>query len=88
MITNNDILDAIAAMVEQAFPGEPVYRDFAPSDFERPSSLVELSGGTPACQPEEVADIRFLPFEDALAALTHPSDRDTLQKAHAFLEGR
>ena len=46
MITNNDILDAIAAMVEQAFPGEPVYRDFAPSDFERPSSLVELSGGT------------------------------------------
>ena len=49
---------------------------------------VELSGGTPACQPEEVAGIRFLPFEDALAALTHPSDRDTLQKAQTFLKDR
>ena len=48
MITNNDILDAIAAMVEQAFPGEPVYRDFAPSDFERPSSLVEI--GRASCR--------------------------------------
>ena len=46
MITNNDILDAIAALVEKAFPGEPVYRDFTPADFQRPSNLVELSGGT------------------------------------------
>lgn len=45
MITNNDIADAIAALVEQAFPGEPVYRDFTPANFQRPSHLVELSGG-------------------------------------------
>ena len=50
--------------------------------------LARLSGGEPVCQPEEVAAIRFLPFGEALAALTHASDRDTLQKAHAFLEGR
>lgn len=45
VITNNDISDAIAALVEQAFPGEPVYRDYTPADFQRPSNLVELSGG-------------------------------------------
>lgn len=50
--------------------------------------LARVSGGTLSCQPEEVAAIRFLPLDEALAALTHQSDRDTLQKAHAFLEGR
>ena len=50
--------------------------------------LARVSGGEPVCQPEEVEAIRFLPFGEALAALTHGSDRDTLQKAHAFLEGR
>ena len=50
--------------------------------------LARLSGGTLACQPEEVADARFLPFGKALEALTHPSDRDTLQKAQTFLEDR
>lgn len=45
MITNDDIAGAIAALVGKAFPGEPVYRDYAPADFQRPSSLVELSGG-------------------------------------------
>ena len=49
--------------------------------------LARLSGGELTCQPEEVADARFLPFEEALEALTHPSDRETLQKARAFLEG-
>ena len=47
-----------------------------------------LSGGAPTCQPEEVAEIRFLPYDEALSGLTHASDRKTLQKAHAFLEGR
>lgn len=50
--------------------------------------LARLSVGEPVCQLEEVADIRFLPLDEALAALTHDSDRDTLRKAHAFLEGR
>lgn len=45
MITNNDIWDAIVSQVEKAFPGEPVYRDYQPADFERPCNLVELSGG-------------------------------------------
>lgn len=50
--------------------------------------LARVSGGTLACQPEEVTEARFLPFEEALGALTHDSDRDTLRKARAFLEGR
>lgn len=50
--------------------------------------LARLSGGTLACQPEEVAEVRFLPYEEALAALTHLSDRHVLQMAHAFLESR
>lgn len=45
MITNNDIADAIAALVEKAFPGEKLYRNYTPSGFERPSNLVEISGG-------------------------------------------
>ena len=45
MITNNDILDAIGLLVAKAFPGEPVYRDYTPAGFQRPSSLLELSGG-------------------------------------------
>lgn len=44
--------------------------------------------GRIVCQPEEVSDARFLPFGAAMERLTHPSDRDTLQKAHAFLEDR
>ena len=50
--------------------------------------LARAQDGPVTCQPEEVADARFLPLGEALAALTHESDRDTLQKAHAFLEGR
>ena len=46
MITNNDIADAVEELVRQAFPGEPVYRSFAPKGFQRPSNLVEISGGT------------------------------------------
>ena len=50
--------------------------------------LARLSGGELTCQPEEVADARFLPFDAALASLTHASDRDVLEKADAFLERR
>ena len=38
------------------------------------------------CQPEEVADAAFVPLGEALERLTHASDRDTLQRADAFLE--
>lgn len=45
MVTINDIADAIAALAEKAFPGEPLYRDYTPAGFQRPSNLLELSGG-------------------------------------------
>lgn len=45
MITNNDIADAIERLVREKFPGEPVYRNYTPADFNRPSTLLELSGG-------------------------------------------
>ena len=41
--------------------------------------------GKIVCQPEEVADARFLPFETAMERLTHLSDRETLEAAEAFL---
>lgn len=45
MITNNDIADVIAALVKKAFPEEPLYRDYAPTGFQRPSNLLEITGG-------------------------------------------
>lgn len=44
--------------------------------------------GKIVCQPEEVVDARFLPFDAAMERLTHPSDRDTLAAANAFLNER
>ena len=48
--------------------------------------LAEVEAGTPVCQPEEVAEIRFAPFREAEELLTHPSDRETLAKPAVFLE--
>ncbi len=45
MITNNDIADAVAKLMEEAFPGEKLYRDFVPTGFERPSNLLQLLDG-------------------------------------------
>ena len=42
MVTPNDILDALEILVEEKFPGDPVYRDRTPSDFSRPSTLIVL----------------------------------------------
>lgn len=50
--------------------------------------LGKVSGGRLACQPEEVADARFLPFDAALESLTHASDKAVLQEARRFLENR
>ena len=41
-ITPEKIGAALAARVEEAFPGEAVYQDITPRDFARPSSLVVL----------------------------------------------
>lgn len=47
--------------------------------------LARVTGGTMSCQPEEVADAWFLPYEEAKKRLTHSSDREVLEKAEAFL---
>lgn len=45
MITNVNIADAIELLVKEKFPSEPVYRGFTPTNFQRPSTLLEQSGG-------------------------------------------
>lgn len=42
MLTPNDILDRLEELVRENFPGETVYRDLTPEDFERPSNLIVL----------------------------------------------
>ena len=49
--------------------------------------LARAAKGGIVCQPEEVADARFLPFETALERLTHRSDQETLEAAEGFLTG-
>ena len=44
MITPTEITAAVAGAVETLFPGEPVYVDLTPRNFDRPSDLVELTG--------------------------------------------
>lgn len=38
-----DITAAVAERIEEAFPGEAVYTDLTPRDFERPCNMVELA---------------------------------------------
>jgi hypothetical protein len=54
MLTPNDIADQIEALVREKFPGEPVYRDLTPNQFQRPSTLIVQ-------EPWE-ADAEFGPF--------------------------
>ena len=42
MVTPNDIMDELEALVEKKFPGEAIYRNLAPQGFERPSTLIVL----------------------------------------------
>ena len=49
--------------------------------------LARVSGGILTCQPEEVAEAWFAPFDRAAEALTHASDCSVLQKAENFLNG-
>ena len=50
--------------------------------------LGRAGDGPMSCQPEEVREALFLPVGEALARLTHPSDRETLERAAAFLDGQ
>lgn len=44
MIQIADITAAIAAKIKETFPGETVYTDLVPRDFQRPCNMVELIG--------------------------------------------
>ena len=37
-----DVTEAVVERVKEAFPGETVYTDLTPRDFERPCNMVEL----------------------------------------------
>ena len=50
--------------------------------------LAEAKEKTVRAQPEEVAELLWLPLDRALAELTHESDRIVLRKADAWLEQR
>jgi len=43
-ITPQDVTAAVADRLKEAFPGETVYTDLVPRDFERPCNMVELAG--------------------------------------------
>lgn len=46
MITPNEYGDAIEKLLNEAFPGEPVYRELVPENFSRPSNEIECAGFT------------------------------------------
>ena len=48
--------------------------------------LAEADNTDVTAQEEEVREISWLPFEEALSALTYESDKETLQKADKFLD--
>lgn len=47
--------------------------------------LAQVSGGILTCQPEEVQEAWFAPYDEAVEAITHISDREVLKKAELFL---
>lgn len=50
MITPNEYGDAIEALLAEAFPGEKVYREIVPENFERPCNEIECVGFTAGAQ--------------------------------------
>lgn len=44
MIQIADITAVIEAKMKETFPGETVYTDLVPRDFQRPCNMVELIG--------------------------------------------
>ncbi len=48
--------------------------------------LARAAEGAIRCQPEEVAEAEFLPFEEAMARLTYDGDRETLAAAAVYLK--
>ena len=52
MMKLNTLMDAVKETVERGFPGVPVYTDYLPKDFKRPSFALE-------CRKEETADLNI-----------------------------
>ena len=47
--------------------------------------LARMSGGELTCQPEEVQEAWFAPYDEAIQSITHASDCEVLKKAEQFL---
>ncbi|MBQ7145138.1 MAG: hypothetical protein IJR65_08285 [Oscillospiraceae bacterium] len=43
MIKPNDFVNAVETVLQTTFPDEPVYRDYVPEDFIRPSNEIECA---------------------------------------------
>lgn len=46
MITPNDIIDRLEEEVNRVLPGQTVYKNLTPTNFERPSVEIECEGAT------------------------------------------
>ncbi len=71
MLKANEIKDAVGALLQEGYPGEPVYTKLLPKDFERPSKhveMVEKSSSAGACALTEltakVRVVAFVPVDD------------------------
>lgn len=56
-MTANDIIAEVQSAIEATYPNEPVYTDYMPVDFERPSFAIELR--TETASPVNIALIQY-----------------------------
>lgn len=68
MLYPQDIIDRLKELVEEKFPGEPVYLDPLPNGFERPSNYIQLQKfpGDAGFAP------RLVEFSPVIALTTFP----------------
>ena len=68
MLYPQDIIDRLKELVEERFPGEPVYLDALPNGFERPSNYIQLQTflGDAGFAP------RLVEFSPVIALTTFP----------------
>lgn len=60
MLTPNELLDAVKSVLKERFPGETIYTNVAPKDFDRPSFLV-------FCGPVKIMDASAATIEVAVS---------------------
>ena len=76
MLYPQDIIDRLKELVEEKFPGEPVYLDTLPNGFARPSTLGKFTGDAGFAP-------RLVEFSPVIELVTFP-ERD----AHALSSQR